>query len=56
MTDTIKIDITITPTTDGQSILDIATESMKISDLPEIFDWILHNLRYKDKRKIKRVK
>ena len=56
MSDIIKIDITITPTTDGQSIMDIATESIKISDLPEIFDWILHNLRYKDKRKIKRVK
>lgn len=56
MSDIIKIDITVTPTTDGQSIMDIATEGMKIADLPEMFDWVLHNLRYANKRKIKRVK
>ena len=56
MTELIKIDIIVTPTTDGQSILEIETRGIEIADLSEMFDWILHNLRYKDKRKIKRVK
>lgn len=52
----IKINITITPHDDDQSVLDIATEGIKLADLPEAFDWVLHNLRYANKRKMKRIK
>ena len=56
MSETIKVNITITPTTDDLSILEIETEHIKTENLSELFDWILHNLRYANKRKIKRVK
>lgn len=52
----IKINIVITPMKNDESLIEFDTEGIKVAQLPEMFEWISHNIRVKDKRKIKRVK